>query len=93
MLDLTGDLALLGRPLKGHVIAYRAGHDLHAALAQMIHHRSDSWYLAGWDEVPVPWSARGHSELELLPPSLFLAYPPKSRCAGAPREREGLSHV
>jgi UDP-3-O-[3-hydroxymyristoyl] N-acetylglucosamine deacetylase len=50
MLDLTGDLSLLGHPLKGHVIAYRAGHDLHAALAQMIHHRTDAWYLANWDE-------------------------------------------
>ena len=55
MLDLTGDLSLLGRPLKGHVIAYKAGHDLHAALVQMIVHRTDSWYLAGWDEaVPSP---------------------------------------
>lgn len=53
MLDLTGDLSLLGYPLKGHVIAYKAGHDLHAALAQMISHRTDSWYLAGWDEAPV----------------------------------------
>jgi UDP-3-O-[3-hydroxymyristoyl] N-acetylglucosamine deacetylase len=52
MLDLTGDLSLLGYPLKGHVIAYKAGHDLHAALAQMIDHRTDSWYLAGWDETP-----------------------------------------
>jgi len=53
MLDLTGDLALLGRPLKGHVIAYRAGHDLHAALAQLIARRTDAWYLGTWgDEEP-----------------------------------------
>ena len=59
MLDLTGDLSLLGNPLKGHVIAYKAGHDLHAALVQMIVHRTDSWYLAGWEEsVPAPPSAR-----------------------------------
>src|SRR5437867_8564460 len=50
MLDLTGDLSLLGHPLKGHIIAYRAGHDLHAALAVLIHHRTDAWYLAAWDE-------------------------------------------
>ncbi|MFB3826102.1 MAG: UDP-3-O-acyl-N-acetylglucosamine deacetylase [Bryobacteraceae bacterium] len=31
-LDLIGDLALLGRPLLGHVIAERAGHAMHAAL-------------------------------------------------------------
>lgn len=31
-LDLIGDLALIGRPLMGHVIAERAGHAMHAAL-------------------------------------------------------------
>ncbi len=31
-LDLIGDLALLGRPLLGHVVAHKAGHALHTAL-------------------------------------------------------------
>jgi UDP-3-O-[3-hydroxymyristoyl] N-acetylglucosamine deacetylase len=35
-LDLVGDLALLGRPLLGHVIAERAGHAMHAALVARI---------------------------------------------------------
>ncbi len=35
-LDLIGDLALLGRPLLGHVIAERAGHAMHAALVKSI---------------------------------------------------------
>jgi UDP-3-O-[3-hydroxymyristoyl] N-acetylglucosamine deacetylase len=35
-LDLIGDLALLGRPLLGHVIAERAGHAMHAALVAKI---------------------------------------------------------
>jgi len=35
-LDLIGDLALLGRPLLGHVIAERAGHAMHAALVTRI---------------------------------------------------------
>src|SRR5579862_2651858 len=35
-LDLIGDLALLGRPLLGHVIAERAGHAMHAALVKTI---------------------------------------------------------
>jgi UDP-3-O-[3-hydroxymyristoyl] N-acetylglucosamine deacetylase len=35
-LDLIGDLALLGRPLLGHVIAERAGHAMHAALVARI---------------------------------------------------------
>ena len=46
ILDLTGDLSLLGRPLCAHVIAYRAGHDLHARLARRIWNATDSWYLA-----------------------------------------------
>jgi UDP-3-O-[3-hydroxymyristoyl] N-acetylglucosamine deacetylase len=35
-LDLIGDLALLGRPLLGHVIAERAGHAMHVALVAKI---------------------------------------------------------
>jgi len=35
-LDLIGDLALLGRPLLGHVIAERAGHAMHVALVNRI---------------------------------------------------------
>jgi UDP-3-O-[3-hydroxymyristoyl] N-acetylglucosamine deacetylase len=50
MLDLTGDLSLLGRPLRGHVVAYRAGHDLHAKLARAIEDAKDAWYLAPWTE-------------------------------------------
>jgi len=53
MLDLTGDLSLLGRPLRGHVVAYRAGHDLHARLARAIANAKDAWYLAPWSESSV----------------------------------------
>jgi len=35
-LDLIGDLALVGRPVVGHVVAHRAGHALHTALAREI---------------------------------------------------------
>jgi len=52
MLDLTGDLSLLGRPLRAHVVAYRAGHDLHTRLARRIRDASDSWYLAPWAGPP-----------------------------------------
>lgn len=48
MLDLTGDLSLLGRPILGHVVAYRAGHDLHARLARRIADARDGWFLAPW---------------------------------------------
>ncbi len=35
-LDLIGDLALIGKPLLGHVIAERAGHAMHVALVSRI---------------------------------------------------------
>jgi len=50
MLDLTGDLSLLGRPLRAHVVAYRAGHDLHGRLARKIWDTTDGWYLAPGSE-------------------------------------------
>ena len=50
MLDLTGDLSLLGRPLRAHVVAYRAGHDMHGRLARRIWEAKDSWHLAPWSE-------------------------------------------
>ena len=36
VLDLIGDLALIGKPLLGHVIAERAGHAMHVALVAKI---------------------------------------------------------
>ena len=50
ILDLTGDLSLLGYALRAHVVAYRAGHDLHARLARLIWEAKDAWYLAPWSE-------------------------------------------
>lgn len=37
VLDLLGDLALLGRPVRAHVVAVAAGHALHVSLARKIH--------------------------------------------------------
>jgi UDP-3-O-[3-hydroxymyristoyl] N-acetylglucosamine deacetylase/3-hydroxyacyl-[acyl-carrier-protein] dehydratase len=36
MLDMVGDLALLGKDLVGHVVAHRSGHSLNAALVQAL---------------------------------------------------------
>lgn len=36
VLDLLGDLALVGRPVLGHIVANRAGHALHVALARRL---------------------------------------------------------
>jgi len=45
-LDLLGDLALLGAPVFGHVVAYKAGHSLHTALVGAILEDEENWYEA-----------------------------------------------
>jgi len=54
MLDLIGDLALLGHPVIGHVLADRAGHAMHAALATRILADKTSWRLVSGAEVQRP---------------------------------------
>lgn len=51
VLDLIGDLALLGRPLIGHVIAERAGHAMHAALVNKIMRDPASYELVTLDQL------------------------------------------
>jgi len=53
-LDLLGDLALVGRPVVGHVVAHKAGHAMHATLARLLR-----------DEARVEFAAPG-----LSPPGL-----------------------
>ncbi|PID72253.1 MAG: UDP-3-O-[3-hydroxymyristoyl] N-acetylglucosamine deacetylase [Desulfobulbus propionicus] len=43
VLDLIGDLALLGAPVLGHVTADRSGHGVHLALMQTIAQHPDCW--------------------------------------------------
>lgn len=50
-LDLIGDLALLGRPLLGHVIAERAGHAMHAALVARIMSDASLYEIGAIDEL------------------------------------------
>jgi UDP-3-O-[3-hydroxymyristoyl] N-acetylglucosamine deacetylase len=57
ILDAVGDLALLGYPLIGHVVAHRAGHALHTALAARVLAEQDAWRLV---EVPVEPEPIGH---------------------------------
>ncbi|MGH9355322.1 MAG: UDP-3-O-acyl-N-acetylglucosamine deacetylase [Terriglobia bacterium] len=46
-LDLIGDLALLGHPVVGHVVASRAGHAMHYALVSRLLHEKEAWRLVG----------------------------------------------
>jgi len=43
ILDVIGDLALVGHPIIGHVVAHRGGHALHTAFASRIVEESDAW--------------------------------------------------
>jgi UDP-3-O-[3-hydroxymyristoyl] N-acetylglucosamine deacetylase len=45
MLDAIGDLALVGYPVVGHLVAHRAGHALHTEFAAKILDEQNSWRL------------------------------------------------
>lgn len=51
VLDLIGDLALIGRPLLGHVVAERAGHAMHTALVARIMSDSSLYEVLTFDQV------------------------------------------
>lgn len=46
-LDLVGDLALLGTPVRGRVVAARGGHHLHALLVRALLEDRSAWHLEG----------------------------------------------
>lgn len=45
ILDAIGDLALLGHPVIGHLVAHRGGHGLHTAFAAQVLAERDAWTL------------------------------------------------
>jgi UDP-3-O-[3-hydroxymyristoyl] N-acetylglucosamine deacetylase len=50
-LDLIGDLALIGKPLLGHVIAERAGHAMHVALVARIMSDPSLYEILSFDQL------------------------------------------
>jgi UDP-3-O-[3-hydroxymyristoyl] N-acetylglucosamine deacetylase len=59
VLDLIGDLSLLGRRLEGHVVAERAGHAMHTALVARLLKDRSAWELA---HVPVATPAEVNAQ-------------------------------
>src|SRR5262245_44317612 len=58
ILDAIGDLALVGHPVVGHLVAHRAGHALHTEFAAKILEESHSWRLVeSVEAVPLPLAA------------------------------------
>jgi UDP-3-O-[3-hydroxymyristoyl] N-acetylglucosamine deacetylase len=45
ILDVIGDMALVGYPIIGHLVAHRGGHALHTAFAAQVLQESDAWTL------------------------------------------------
>ena len=56
ILDLIGDMALVGHPLIGHLVAHRGGHALHTEFAARVLEETDAWKLV---EAPVVAAATG----------------------------------
>jgi UDP-3-O-[3-hydroxymyristoyl] N-acetylglucosamine deacetylase len=51
ILDVIGDLSLVGHPVIGHLVAHRGGHALHTAFAARILEDADAWRLVDAPEV------------------------------------------
>jgi UDP-3-O-[3-hydroxymyristoyl] N-acetylglucosamine deacetylase len=45
ILDVLGDLALVGYPIVGHIVVHRGGHGLHTAFASHILREHEAWQL------------------------------------------------
>jgi len=65
ILDVIGDLALVGHPIQGHLVVHRGGHALHTALAAELMRQPDAWEFAdgsasGRVAVPVAAHARAN---------------------------------
>jgi UDP-3-O-[3-hydroxymyristoyl] N-acetylglucosamine deacetylase len=49
VLDLIGDMALLGMPFIGEIVAVRSGHALHARLVAQVLESRENWMLVSAD--------------------------------------------
>lgn len=54
ILDAVGDLALVGYPVIGHLVAHRAGHALHTEFASRILEETQAWRLVEAPFEPAP---------------------------------------
>ena len=75
ILDVIGDLSLVGHPVIGHLVAHRGGHALHTAFAAKILEERDAWRMV---EAPAEGARRRDSR----------PYDGQGRCGPAARELE-----
>lgn len=69
ILDIIGDLALLGHPLIGHVEAERAGHAMHVSLVDRLLREKDSWELVRANGKEIPRRQLPLAEVTATPPA------------------------
>lgn len=89
VLDLIGDLTLLGSPVLGHVIADRSGHRMHLGLMQAIAESPDRWEYVQFrknggsvfKQVVVQTKSAGDRINQLLVPSLEPSAAIRPSCA------------
>jgi UDP-3-O-[3-hydroxymyristoyl] N-acetylglucosamine deacetylase len=62
-LDLIGDLALIGRPLLGRVVAEKAGHKMHAALVNKIMSDPTIYDTVTWEQAQTRPKAQLHQAM------------------------------
>jgi UDP-3-O-[3-hydroxymyristoyl] N-acetylglucosamine deacetylase len=65
VLDLIGDLALIGKQILGSVVADRAGHAMHTALVSRILRDKSYWEEAALDEEPAAMLAMPQASLSV----------------------------
>jgi UDP-3-O-[3-hydroxymyristoyl] N-acetylglucosamine deacetylase/3-hydroxyacyl-[acyl-carrier-protein] dehydratase len=75
MLDVVGDLALLGRDIAGHVVAHRSGHQLNAELVRKLHEAVERARQEGDDDQPAP-ARRSQSTLPVMDINAIMAILP-----------------
>jgi UDP-3-O-[3-hydroxymyristoyl] N-acetylglucosamine deacetylase len=56
---VIGDMALVGYPIIGHLVAHRGGHALHTAFAAQVLEERDAWTLVESMAEPVTGDATG----------------------------------
>jgi UDP-3-O-[3-hydroxymyristoyl] N-acetylglucosamine deacetylase len=66
MLDVIGDLALVGHPLLGHLVVHRGGHSLHTALALEVLKQPTMWRFVGDGEAPAIDHLGAHAPADQL---------------------------
>jgi len=58
LLDLLGDISLVGHPIVGHLFAEKAGHAIHTALADQIARSTGKYRVCTLPDLDSPWTAK-----------------------------------